>query len=141
MNTNPINEYANSVFIEFLGYDGEVLEADWFDASMSIEQIIEEIKIDPNLLASYSVLDTEYNASTGAYIELFGEDRLDEFEDRYQGEYNSFMEFARGYFEMVEICPDRILPFIDWDLYAQDLEHDFIYDTDDKGYVQVFSNY
>ena len=56
-----------------------------------------------------------------------------EFEDAYQGEYNSFEEFVK--YRVMDICsppPEQIEMYIDWGQMASDWEGDYYFE---KGYV------
>jgi antirestriction protein len=61
-----------------------------------------------------------------AFIELYDEDSLSDFEEAYVGEYNSEAEFAEQYYDM---CGDGKIPswiVVDWDAtWNSSLRFDF----------------
>jgi hypothetical protein len=79
--------------------------------------------------------DRYCDEAVDAYIELFGEDYLNHFEDVYQGEFQSGADFAR---DMIEGCYNPNLPHfveIDWEATWQNLSYDY---CEQDGFI--FSN-
>ena len=67
-----------------------------------------------------------------AFIESFGIDCLDDFEEAYYGEYDTPADFAEDYMNSMGYeIPDFVV--VDWNgTWEQNLRHDFIYEN---GYV------
>lgn len=86
------------------------------------------------LLQEYS--NHENQEALNAFIELYGYLNIDDFEDKYQGEYDSKKDFA---YYIVDECYNlekmmgSLSSYFDYDAFARDL---FIYDYDYcNGYV------
>ena len=67
------------------------------------------------------------------------------FRDLYLGEFFDFKEFADWYAAntgLLDGTPVEITKYFDWDLYANDLRHDFVTEATDNGEaIHVFSTY
>jgi len=113
----------------FIAFYEELLEAKGIIVNDE-DEIDEE---DDSLYAELS--RTHGRDAVDAYVEVFGEDYLNYFEDAYQGEYESGADFAR---QLVEDCYTSRLPHfveIDWEATWQNLSYDY---CEQDGFI--FSN-
>ena len=87
----------------------------WYSESGMDEETFDKIK-------EFSELDNEKGAFV-AYLEICdeGNDSIDEFENRYQGYYNSPEDFAEDHFTTNNDIPDFIINYIDWSAVWRDL--------------------
>ena len=69
----------------------------------------------------------DYNA-VDAFVLAFGLDNLDHFEDSYNGEWDTFEDFAQHFFDDVygHLVPEEISSYIDYDAFAKDLNYDYL---------------
>lgn len=55
-------------------------------------------------------------------------DKAREFEDAYNGEWDTFTEFVEEQVRDVEVIPDWVSNHIDWESVARDWRHDYWYE-------------
>lgn len=85
-----------------------------------IEEIYEIVEIKAD--CDHDVFDAAMNLAKSNSIYV-----LKSYIDNFIGFYDSEIDFAEEIFHDCEECPDRLRPYIDFDLYAQDLFHDYEY--------------
>ena len=61
-----------------------------------------------------------------AFLEIYSIEDLDYFDDSYQGEWDSFQEYAENYFDECYLfdVPEYIQPYIDYKKFAEALSDD-----------------
>ena len=85
----------------------------------------------------------EHGEAFAAYVKYVGIEYLDpeEFEEKYQGEFDSQEDFAESLFNQSFRVPESIQNYIDYEKYAHDLFSDEFFSIDSKNHtVFVFSN-
>jgi hypothetical protein len=72
----------------------------------------------------------DYDA-VDAFVEEFGLDNLQHFEDAYNGEWSDFNSFAENFFDEVygHMVPEEISNYIDYDAFANDLKYDYLFNS------------
>lgn len=104
----------NSAELMFQDYAG--FPEIWYSESGMSEETFDKIK-------EFSELDSDKKGAYEAYLTICdeGNDSIDEFENCYQGYYNSPEDFAEEYFTTNNDIPDFIIDYIDWNAVWRDL--------------------
>lgn len=80
-----------------------------------------------------------------AYLEYNNDvDSLDDIEDSYIGEYDSFQEYAEQYVEDCDgfnMIPEHLQYYFDFESYAINLEHDYYVVKSSNYKVHIFKNF
>ena len=106
----------------------------WGGLSLSEGENIEK-------LAELAGLIDEHGEAYIAYTEHVGTDyaTLEDFEDAYNGEWDSPEEFAEDLFRQCHEIPDFLDYYIDWESVARDLFiNDYSCERTDTGTIHVF---
>ncbi|MEL6499781.1 MAG: antirestriction protein ArdA [Cyanobacteria bacterium J06623_1] len=109
--------------LEITNYDG------FYGLTPPIETVLEVAR-----------LLEEHGEAYALYAQNIGEDIVDDFEESYCGEWNSFKDYAIEQFDDVyafNLC-DYTRSYIDYDKVARDLKMDYFYETSETGTVHVF---
>lgn len=64
---------------------------------------------------------------------------LDSYEEEFEGEWDSFEEYAEYFFDEFMECPDSVRYYVDIEKFARDLLYDFSTYDSPRG-VYVFRN-
>ena len=91
------------------------------------------------VLAVANLIDN-YGEAYALYAQNIRADIVDDFEESYCGEWNSFKDYAIEQFDDVyafNLC-DYIRSYIDYDKVARDLQIDYFYETSESGTVYVY---
>ena len=117
----------NSAELMFQDYAG--FTEIWYSESGMSEETFDKIK-------EFSELDSDRKLAYEAYLTICDEDKdsIDDFEDCYQGYYNSPEDFAEEHFTTNNDIPDFIIDYIDWNAVWRDLNISDGYDYV-NGYV------
>jgi len=77
-----------------------------------------------------------------AFLTIYNVEDLEHFEESYQGEHDSFLDFATNIFDECYLheVPESISSYIDYDKFARDLGYDY-HAVDSSGGVYVFHSF
>jgi antirestriction protein len=77
-----------------------------------------------------------------AFLTLYSVEDLEHFEESYQGEHDTFLDFATNIFDECYLheVPESISSYIDYDKFARDLGYDY-HAVDSSGGVYVFHSF
>ena len=76
-----------------------------------------------------------------AFLEVYSIEDLDNFEESYCGEWNSFQEYAEDYFDSCYEVPDYLTYYIDYKKFANDLSYDHHEVDASTGGVFIFRSF
>lgn len=67
--------------------------------------------------------------AVGAFVEEYGIERINEFEDRYVGFYDCFLQFSNKYFyeNYGYMINDVVFNYVDFDKFERDLAYSYDY--------------
>ena len=71
------------------------------------------------------------------YDDIYGEH---DFENEYQGEWDSAEEFVQSFYEDCHDIPDHLVHYIDWEKLTRDIMMDYSEYEDNTGMVHIFRN-
>jgi antirestriction protein len=76
-----------------------------------------------------------------AFLTLYSVEDLEHFEESYQGEHDSFLDYATNMFDECYLhdVPESVVSYIDYEKFARDLNHDYN-SVDSTNGVFVFSS-
>lgn len=129
---------------ELMFQDWDNVPEDWQTESDFDEDTFDKIR-------EWANMDSDEQEAFEAFMNAFGEDDIDSFRERYEGQYDDMEEFARyiveetgllilphsGYIpNEVRAQFEQVAKYFDFERYAEDLECDY---TWEDGYV--FRNY
>lgn len=104
----------------------------WYGISISETEDIER-------LAELAEILEEKGEAYAAYIAHYGESDLEQFEEKYKGEYDSEADFTEQHFKDTnEAIPSHLENYIDWDSMAHDWFIDDYFSADSDNGVFVF---
>lgn len=89
----------------------------WGDISISEYEDLESI-------SDRALKFSEHGEAYLAYLSYFGED-YEDFEDKYQGKYNSILDYAYEYVDssgLLDGCSEFMKRYFDYDAFSRDLE-------------------
>ena len=77
-----------------------------------------------------------------AFLTIYNVEDLEHFEESYQGEHDTFLDFATNIFDECYLheVPESISSYIDYDKFARDLGYDY-HAVDSSGGVYVFHSF
>lgn len=112
---------------EFMFQDYEGFPEDWYSESSLDEDTFD-------LIQKYVDLDDDKKDAFEAFMECKSSGRdaevFEDFEDRYQGEFDSEEDFARYIADeccMLDNVPDNIKQYFDYEAFARDLFMEYTY--------------
>lgn len=125
---------------ELMFQDWDNIPDCWRDESYFDEQTFDKIR-------EWADMDSDEQEAFDAFMGVFGEDDIDSFRERYEGQYDDMEEFARYIVEETGLLTlphsgyipnevraqfENVAEYFDFERYAEDLECDY---TWEDGYV------
>lgn len=125
---------------ELMFQDWDNIPDCWRDESYFDEQTFDKIR-------EWADMDSDEQEAFDVFMGVFGEDDIDSFRERYEGQYDDMEEFARYIVEETGLLTlphsgyipnevraqfENVAEYFDFERYAEDLEYDY---TWEDGYV------
>jgi antirestriction protein len=120
-----VQQQINELFAESYCVEDMLNFIDQYDEDNFINHYEEYVRLGEQF--DYQAVDD--------YLTDWTFDDLKQFEDRYQGEYYSFRDFAEEYFNEhhLPMIPEYLQSYIDYEQFSRDLEYDYYFSN--FGYV------
>jgi len=114
-------------------------------AFMDNEYCPNDLGENPDLdkLCEYASLYKEHGEAVEGFCDIFGYEYIENFDDHYVGNYESFQAFADQMADdtMLPDCPENISFYFDYEKFANDLGYDYDHYTGAMGDCHVFTNH